>query len=71
MTTRFSDSTSLEIIGFIPTRYSILASYLFSVDALNYIIFNLRLDKPTKGNLGPTLVDLKKVNEDKNYKGEK
>jgi hypothetical protein len=69
MTTRFSDSTSLEIIGLIPTPYSILASYLFSVDALNYIIFNLRVNKPTKGNLGPTLVDLKKVNEDKNYKG--
>ena len=69
MTTRYSEHTSLEIIGLIPTPYSILASYLFSVDALNFIIFNLRKDKPTNGNLGPVLVDLKRMKEDKNYKG--
>ena len=69
MTTRFSEHTSLEITGLIPTPYSILASYLFSIHIMKFSILNIRKDPNIKGNLGPALVDLKKVKEDKNYKG--
>ena len=69
MTTRFSPNTSLEIVGLIPTPYSILASYLFSVHLLKFSISKLRLDVTKKGNLGPALVDLSKVKKDKEYKG--
>ena len=69
MTTRFSDKTSFEIVGLIPTPYSILASYLVSIDILNYSIFNLRKNEKIKGNIGPALVELSKVDQDKNYKG--
>ena len=71
MTTRFSPYSSLEIIGLIPTPYSILASYPFSLDLLNFFIFNIRLEAFRKANLGPTLVDLNKVKKDKEYKGYK
>lgn len=70
MTTRFSEHTSFEIIGLIPTPYSILASYLFSIHIMKISILNIRKNKTIKGNLGPALVDLQKVKEDKNYKGE-
>ena len=70
MTTRFSERTSFEIVGLIPTPYSILASYLVSIDILNYSIFNLRKNEKIKGNIGPALVELSKVKQDKNYKGE-
>ena len=69
MTTRFSEKTSFEIVGLIPTPYSILASYLVSVDILNFSIFNLRKNPKIKGNIGPALVELSKVEADKNYKG--
>ena len=69
MTTRFSPNTSLEIVGMIPTPYSILASYLFSLHLLKFSIAKLRLKKTKKGNLGPALVDLNKVKKDKEYKG--
>ena len=69
MTTRFSEKTSFEIVGLIPTPYSILASYLVSIDILNYSIFNLRSNPKIKGNIGPALVELDKVKNDKNYKG--
>ena len=70
MTTRFSEKTSFEIVGLIPTPYSILVSYLVSVDILYYSIFKLRVNKEIKGNIGPALVELRKVRENKNYKGE-
>jgi len=70
MTTRFSDKTSFEIVGLMPTPYSILASYLISIDILNFSIFNLRTNSKIKGNIGPALVDLSKVESDKTYKGE-
>ena len=70
MTTRFSDKTSFEIVGLMPTPYSILASYLISIDILNFSIFNLRTNSKIKGNIGPALVELSKVEADKTYKGE-
>ena len=70
MTTRFSDKTSFEIVGLMPTPYSILASYLISIDILNFSIFNLRTNSKIKGNIGPALVELSKVESDKTYKGE-
>ena len=70
MTTRFSDKTSFEIVGLMPTPYSILASYLISIDILNFSIFNLRTNTKIKGNIGPALVELSKVESDKTYKGE-
>ena len=69
MTTRFSDKTSFEIVGLMPTPYSILASYLISIDILNFSIFNLRTNSKIKGNIGPALVELSKVESDKTYKG--
>ena len=69
MTTRFSEKTSFEIVGLIPTPYSILASYLVSVDILYFSIFNLRKNTKIKGNIGPALVKLSEVDADKNYKG--
>ena len=69
MTTRFSEKTSFEIVGLIPTPYSILVSYLISIDVMKYCVSNLRNKKEIQGNLGPALVELSKVKEDKNYKG--
>ena len=67
-TTMFSDSTSFEIIGLIPTPYSVLASYFFSIDILGIVMFKVNV-KSYKGNLGPALVELEKAKKDKNYKG--
>ena len=69
MTTRFSKPTSLDIVGLIPTPYSILPSYLVATDLYMFSIVNIRVDETIKGNLGPSLIDLKKLEEDKNYKG--
>ena len=69
MTTRFSNKTSFEIIGLIPTPYSILASYLVSIDVMSFSIGALRKKEIVKGNLGPALVYLNKEKEEKNYKG--
>lgn len=68
-TTMFSSCTSLEIMGFIPTPYSILASYFFSIDALNIIMFKVNTEN-YKGNLGPALIEIEKAKKDKYYKGE-
>ena len=51
MTTRFSEHTSLEIVGFIPTPYSIIPSYYVSTDLYYFSIINLRKDETIKGNL--------------------
>ena len=69
MTTRFSEHTSLEIVGFIPTPYSIIASYPVSSELFMFSINNIRMNETIKGNLGPSLIELKKLKEDKNYKG--
>ena len=69
MTTRFSNHTSFEIVGLIPTPYSILTSYLLSTHIMKYSIGNIRMRSNIKGNIGPTLVDLKKVYENPNYTG--
>ena len=69
MTTRFSEHTSLDIVGFIPTPYSIIPSYFVSNDLYMFSIVNLRVDETIKGNLGPSLIELRKLKEDKNYKG--
>ena len=69
MTTRFSPTTSLEIIGFIPTPYSILASYLLSMHTFAFYIGRVRNKIDVKGNIGPALVYLEKMKIDKEYKG--
>ena len=69
MTTRFSPKTSFEIVGLIPTPYSILVSYLISIDVMKFCVSNLRKRNEVHGNLGPSLVELNKVKEDKNYTG--
>ena len=48
MTTRFSEKTSFEIVGLIPTPYSILASYLVSVDILNPVGYGPLITPPSK-----------------------
>lgn len=69
MTTRFSESTSLEMVGLIPTPYSIIASYKFSYHLMKFSIGKIRMDVNKKGNLGPALVYLEKSKKDKDYKG--
>ena len=69
MTTRFSEHTRFDIVGLIPTPYSILTSYLLANHLMKYSIANIRKDETIKGNLGPSLIDLKHLEKDKNYKG--
>ena len=69
MTTRFSPNTSLDIIGFIPTPYSIIPSYYVSNDLYMFSEMNIRKDSTKKANLGPALVELANSKKDKDYKG--
>ena len=68
MTTRFSNKTSFEIIGLMPTPYSIIAGYLVSDNVMRSCVGPQRNRKDSKGNLGPALVELSKIKE-KNYMG--
>ena len=68
MTTRFSKLSSFEIIGLMPTPYSIIAGYLVSDNVMTNCVGPQRNRNDSKGNLGPALIELSKI-EDKDYMG--
>ena len=67
MSTRFSKSTSMAVLGFMPRPYCFLTLSKITENVYRYSITGVRLGR--NGNIGPVLFDKEKSMNDADYQG--